>query len=352
MGPQPISIVIPAFNQLDYCRQCIVSLASRTKRPYRLVLVDNGSTDGVGEYFDAVEGADVVHTGENLGFPGGTNRGLERAEGHVVMLNSDTLVSDGWLTRLERALLSADDIGMVGPVTNYAAGPQQIDGLVLGDQADVDAFAHRLAERKASRVQETHRLVGFCLMIRDAALAEVGLLDESFGLGNFEDDDYCWRMRQAGYRLAIAEDCFVFHYGGRTFDGMGIGDDEFRALMDENRQRYEAKWGVRLPGPPPPARQSMALNARAQEALAAGQPTEAVRLLKQAIATCPDVAQHYSDLGVVLHLLKESVLAYDCFVQALRADGAYEAARENLLAVGAALGRDDEVAAFLEELRD
>ena len=87
-----ISIIIPAFNQLDYCRQCILSVQLHTPPPYKLILVDNGSTDGVAEYFDEVPGAHVIHARKNLGFAGGVNLGMAAAEGPVLLLNRDTLV--------------------------------------------------------------------------------------------------------------------------------------------------------------------------------------------------------------------------------------------------------------------
>ena len=79
-----VSIIIPAFNQLDYCRQCVGTLQRNTEGPYRLILVDNGSTDGVSEFFDNVAGAEVLHLGENRGFAGGVNAGLDAAEYHAL----------------------------------------------------------------------------------------------------------------------------------------------------------------------------------------------------------------------------------------------------------------------------
>ena len=319
MASEPISIVIPAFNQLAYCRQCIESLVRNTRRAYRLILVDNGSTDGVGEYFDSVTDATALHAGRNLGFPAGTNLGLKRATGHVVVLNSDTVVSEGWLTQLETALLSEDDFGMAGPMSNQAGGAQQIDGLALHTPAEIDAFALQLAQQRPGAVRTCHRLVGFCLMVRGDVLAKVGLLDEAFGIGNFEDDDYCFRVRQAGYRLAVAEDCFVFHHGGRTFEGMGLAGDEFNALLARNRQRYMDKWDVHVAEPAAPEKKSLALNARAHEALAQQRPTDAMRLLKDAIAACPTLPRNYEDLAAILQQLGKPQLAQDFLKQAQRA---------------------------------
>lgn len=342
MNDCPISIVIPAFNQLDYCRQCVESIQQNTREPYRLILVDNGSADGVGAYFDSLDAATVIHTGQNLGFPAGSNRGLAQAEGHAVLLNSDTLVPEGWLARLKRALLSADDIGLVGPVSNRAPGPQQLDGLALRNQEEIEAFARALATERDGVVKDTYRLVGFCWMIRDEALQKVGLLDESFGLGNYEDDDFCLRMRKVGYRLAIAEDCFVFHHGGRTFEGMGMQGEAFGALLHENRERFARKWDLHLPEPPSPRARSRQLNAQAHEALDEGRFQQAVRLLKDAIAACPEDPMNYNDLAVVLHRMGQTALAHDCLTQALRTDPSCQAARDNLRVIAEALGRSGE----------
>ncbi|NIA13843.1 MAG: glycosyltransferase [Nitrospiraceae bacterium] len=347
MTEKPISIVIPAFNQLDYCRACIESLRRVTERAYRLILVDNGSSDGVSEYFDSMEDADVVHTPENLGFPAGSNLGLARAEGHAVLLNSDTLLTPGWLGRLERSLLSAGDLGMVGPMSNSAAGFQQLVGLYLPDQEAVDGFAAELAQWNDGSVRDVNRLVGFCILIRDIVLEKVGLLDESFGIGNYEDDDYATRVRQAGYRLGVAEDCFVFHHGGKTFEGMGLTGERFEALMEENRLRYMEKWDVFLPKPKPSESESEALNLKAREALAAGDAGVAMRFLREAVAKHPTDARNFRDLALLLRDLGKGEMAYQCLVQALRVADELDEISVHLRELGDALNRGDEVAALL-----
>ena len=99
---------------------------------------------------------------------------------------------------------------MVGPRSNCVSGGQQIDGLEFASMTEVEAFSQDLAQRCQGRVRDTDRLVAFCVLIRDEVRQRAGGLDERYGLGNFEDDDYCLRVRQAGYRLCVAEDAFVF----------------------------------------------------------------------------------------------------------------------------------------------
>ena len=345
----PISIVIPAFNELDYCRQCVDAIRASTRRPYRLILVDNGSTDGVGEYFDSVPDADVVHSPTNRGFAGGVNLGLERAAGHVVLLNSDTLVPAGWLARLEAALLASPDIGMVGPMSNRVSGSQQIDGLSFAGLDEITAYANELAARNPGRRRDARRLVGFCLLLRDKAIAEVGLFDERYGIGNYEDDDYCVRVLMAGYRLCVAEDAFVFHYGSRTFLGMNMTDGKWRALMAKNEHEFEQKWRERAADRSGPADESRRLNEAARAAVEAGDVTRALALLNQAIAVSPLYDRNYNDLGAVLWELRKYERAFDQFRLAVRLNPDAAEARDNLRAAAWALDREAEAAELLGE---
>ena len=86
---------------------------------------------------------------------------------------------------------------------------------------------------------DVNRLVGFCLLIAREVIEAIGPLDEQFGIGCFEDDDYCLRAIAAGFRAVIAGDSFVHHYGSRTFLGAGV---DAGALMRENQRRFVEKW--------------------------------------------------------------------------------------------------------------
>jgi GT2 family glycosyltransferase len=345
----PTAIVIPAHNQLEYCRQCVESIWANTQPPYRLVLVDNGSTDGVGEYFDSVPDATVIHAKSNRGFAGGTNLGLAEVDGHALVLNSDTIVPSGWLGRLEAALLEAPDVGMVGPMSNYVSGPQQIDGLAIESLAEIDVFAAELANTKQGQRRDVERLVGFCLLIRDTVLRDVGLFDESFGMGNFEDDDYCLRARNAGYRLRIAEDAFVFHYGNRTFLSMGISDYHWDELIAANRRRFLEKWQRDPDERDQAAMRAATLNCEARAAFEQEDFAASLALLQQSIEADPLFERNYNDLGVILWEMGDQVKAYANFARAVRLNMHYSEARENLREAAAVLGKDAEAQGLLSE---
>lgn len=327
-----ISIIIPAYNQLEYCRQCLLSLQLNTQVPHKLILVDNGSTDGVSEFFDSIPNATVVHTGANLGFAGGINAGLEQAEGHVLLLNSDTLVPRNWLQRLLRVLLLSEDIGIVGPMSNEVSGLQRIDALWFETLDEISAFADNWAQDHAGETLEVPRLVGFCMLIRESVWRRVGLLDTRFGLGNYEDDDYCRRTVLEGFRLFIAREAFVFHYGSRTFHALGIVDDSWKALLQDNFARYLDKWQDPALLRPELEARARALTREAKDHFQAGDLTRAVALYVQAVGLTPGDAVPFNDLGVVLFQLGQKERARAYFLHALRLAPGFQDALDNLKA--------------------
>jgi GT2 family glycosyltransferase/tetratricopeptide (TPR) repeat protein len=240
VGGRATSVVIVVFNQLEYTRICLHSLRAFTFGDTELVVIDNGSTDGTSEELSGQPDIKLVQNTINRGFPAAANQGILASRGDVVvLLNNDTIVTPGWDRRLRAAMDSSRDIGLVGPCSNHVSGAQQVP--VSYDRLeDLNAFAEEHTSRNENVREDVDRLVGFCLMIKRDALSRVGLLDERFGIGNYEDDDYCRRAIAAGYRCVIARDCFIHHFGSRTFKGAGI---DLGALLAENRQKYLEKCG-------------------------------------------------------------------------------------------------------------
>jgi len=234
-----VSIVIPAFNELARTQRAIASIRAYTAEPYELVLVDNGSTDGTGDYFRRIPDAVVVSNAENLGHAGGTNRGTEHSHGDVlVWLNNDVVVTEGWLGNLLRCLTSGEDVGMVGPVTNYSYAPRQKVEVSYRTLEEMQVWA-RAFNRGPDRWEDVDFLVGFCLVVKRAVVDQVGLLDDSFPLGFFDDNDYADRVRRSGYRLRVAGNTFVYHEGSVTFRHSRF--DTAQAFRDAER-RYREKW--------------------------------------------------------------------------------------------------------------
>jgi len=236
------SIVLVTYNQWRHTQACLESLRLLTDQPYEIIVVDNGSTDGTVECLQQSADVQLICHKENRGFPAAANQGVLVSRGQqVLLLNNDTIVTTGWLERLLAALHRQPDIGLVGPVTNHISGEQQV-AVTYDDLAQLDGFAWDWGQRHHRQLQPTDRLVGFCLLIKKEVIDRIGLLDERFGIGNFEDDDFCRRARAAGYQCVIARDAFVHHVGSATFRGSGI---DFGQLLRENQRKYAQKWGER-----------------------------------------------------------------------------------------------------------
>lgn len=247
-GGPLVSIVVPVRDQLAYTRICIESLMRFTTYPYELIVVDNGSADGTAAYLSSVGGVRVVTNAANRGFPAACNQGMRLARGqHILLLNNDTVLTPGWLEGLLCWAERSPEIGMVGPCTNCASGPQVIQPVAYRTVDELAAHAARFRRERLGRGSEIARLVGFCLLIKRQVVERVGLLDERFGIGNFEDDDYCLRVRMAGFRLAMAGDVFIHHFGSRTFAASG---NDYGALLAENRQKFCEKWNAPAGGGP------------------------------------------------------------------------------------------------------
>jgi len=235
------SIIIPTCDRLDLLRVCVDSIRKHTAVPYEIIVVDNGSRDGTVSWCRDEKLA-VVSLAANEGFPAACNKGLRLASGDtLVLLNNDTVVSARWLDNLSAALYSSPEIGMVGPVANYASGRQQ----VRYPYSDLEQFQQVAAKANVSdpgKWERVDRLVGFCLAFRRELMERIGELDERFSPGHFEDDDYCLRARRHGFGLLMCRDCLIHHEGSASFKQYGTA--AMQQLVERNRRLFMEKWQV------------------------------------------------------------------------------------------------------------
>ncbi len=247
----PVSVVVLTYNNLEITKACLYSLERYSHYPnLELIIVDNGSSAETRSFLRSYEGSRplaaiknvrILLNEKNMGFAAGNNAGIREASGdYIVLLNNDTFVTSGWVLDLIRHFRASPRLGLVGPVTNNIGNEAriQIEYATMQEMASESRSYTRAHSRELLRAE---RVAFFCVAISRAVLAEVGLLDEDFALGFFEDDDYCNRVREAGYEIGIADDVFVHHHLSASFDALDRKERD--ALFDRNRRLYEAKWG-------------------------------------------------------------------------------------------------------------
>ena len=245
-SPLLTSIIILTHNQLEFTKQCLDSIEAYTPEPHELIIVDNGSTDGtidyLREYIESYDNVRVIANATNRGFAAGNNQGLAIArDEYVLLLNNDTIVTKGWLGSMLAVFDRYPDAGIVGPVSNYISGPQLVENVPYRNLTEMHRFAVKRAAEYAGKIVESNRVVGLCLMARKEVIDRIGGLDERFGSGNFEDDDFCIRVAMAGFKAYFAQDVFIHHAGSQTFKGAGI---DYRRSMGRNWETFKAKWGI------------------------------------------------------------------------------------------------------------
>lgn len=237
------SIIVLTYNQLALTKQCLESIWKHTNNDcIEVIVIDNGSHDGTRDYLKQITSIKAIFNKMNEGFAKACNQGLEVASGdNILFLNNDTVVTNQWLEPMIKLLYQDDKIGMVGPVSNYVSGPQQVP-VNYTNVEEIEDFSRLYCLQQRGRSKAVLRLVGFCLLVKKKVLDQVGGFDERFVGGSFEDDDLSLRVLQAGYQLKIALDSFVHHHGHATFTGNP--DLSISQSYEENRQRFIDKWKV------------------------------------------------------------------------------------------------------------
>ena len=256
-----VSVVIVSYNQWHLTERCLESLSSveiqgEFSLPIEIIVIDNASEGNCAHELTKwsqlapdnsgpVRSKRLVLNTENRGFGPAVNQGLRMALGdYLVILNNDTIVTSGWARGLSNHLMRNPDLGLVGPVTNNIGNESRID-LRSEDLAAKFIEARRYNLDNGGLLYELSVAAFFCVMMPRRVFELIGELDERFVPGFFEDDDYCLRIRNAGLRLACAEDVFVYHELSASFDQLSVAKRQ--AIFDRNKAIFEAKWGPWVP---------------------------------------------------------------------------------------------------------
>ncbi len=224
-----VSIVIPVFNQLHFTRICMESLHATLPGDCELIVIDNGSSDGTAEYLSECSSIRVIANMENLGCAVAWNQGVKASGARwVVILNNDTILSPNWLDGLlDFAREKGVDI----------ASPAFREG----------EYNYNIIEHSRDFVQRMHSVArmgiaqGICFMVKREVFDRIGLFDEHFRIGQFEDRDFFRRALLAGFVPGTTGRSFIHHFGSVTQNMIRKNTDK-KPYETENRAYFRKKW--------------------------------------------------------------------------------------------------------------
>ena len=246
------AIIMPYHNLANRTLECLASLQKRTHYADTwLILVDNGSEPEQGSLVDEylLKGYGMTWThlrlAENGGWVGGCIAGYECATSDaemqpewIVLLNNDTILSSGWLTRMITALRDNVRYGVMGCVSVGGRGWQRLDQLqergwieasipTPRSPKELERLGFLLRSYHGFQVHNVGSMVAFfCAVLRREMLDQIGFLDERIGMGAGDDDDLCRRARERGWKIGLALDVPIWHYHHQTFNQLYAGRQE------------------------------------------------------------------------------------------------------------------------------
>jgi len=249
----PIHVIIPVYRGFNATQRAIESvLNAKVDAVFQLIVVDDATPEpAISQYLDALlaqhkatNKISLIRNLVNVGFVVSCNRALDSTTaGDVVLLNSDTEVSDGWLDKLIKAANAASNVASVSPFSNNASivsYPKFGRANLLPRGETVASMAEKFAEINSARTMEIPTAVGFCMFMTRPALDAVGILDDAaFGRGYGEENDWCLRASRLGFHHLLCADAFVYHEGEVSFGlDANRGRDQAKVVIDERYPQY------------------------------------------------------------------------------------------------------------------
>lgn len=220
-------IIIPSWNMAGMAIKCIESIEKYSK-DYRIIFVDNGSEKSE---FDKIEPVLLktnhllIKNNANLGFVKATNIGIKASDApYIILMNNDTEAVEGWLEKLVEPLEDSNSCGLSGPLTTTPL-----------------SWQGKWPKGGVGYVIRNHGMLAFfCTMIKREVIDAVGLLDEDYGVGFGDDDDYCARALNKGYSLALVQDLVIPHHHRTSFKKR-YSDSTIRNMQIEALKLFRKK---------------------------------------------------------------------------------------------------------------
>src|SRR5205809_1262900 len=243
-----VSIIIPVFNQFQYTHACLGSLqAAEERSTFEVIVVDDCSTDETAELVPRMDGVVYVRNETNSGFIASCNRGAEKARGkHLLFLNNDTIVKEGWLTALVDTFAEEPRAGIVGSKLVYPDGRlQEAGGIIWRDGSGWNYGKFDDPEKpEYNYLREVDYCSAAALMIPRSLFQRVEGFDPRYAPAYYEDTDLSFKVRRAGHKVLYQPLSEVIHYEGVT-GGVDLSTGT-KKHQEINCATFAETWAVEL----------------------------------------------------------------------------------------------------------
>lgn len=239
-----VSVVILNYRVADLTMECILSVQKSTYENIEIIVVDNNSEDGIGKKLEKFPEVVFIPSKENLGYSGGNNLGIRKAlaggADYIFIVNSDANLEEETISSLVG--MADDGRGdILGPKilfpdkeTIWYAGGVFDKNNVLGKHRGVDEKDNG----QYDRIEETDYVTGAALFVKREVFESIGLFDEKYFL-YYEDSDFCFRAREAGYKVMYAPQALVYHANAKS---TGLGSPLQDYYITRNRMLFASKF--------------------------------------------------------------------------------------------------------------
>jgi GT2 family glycosyltransferase len=246
---QPIvSIIIPAYNNWLFTRNCIISIYQHTNGiPYEIIVGDNVSTDETVNFEKYFTNINYLRNPENLGYIRNINNAASHARGQFILtLNNDTTVTENWLSSMLDVMNRDDKAGLVGSKLVFPDGTLQEAGGIIWNDASGWNYG-RGADPEAPEynyLKEADYISGASNLIRKDLWDKLKGLDERYVPAYFDDSDLAFSIRELGYKTILQPLSVVIHYEGLTHGtNTGTGTKKYQVI---NAEKFKEKWQATL----------------------------------------------------------------------------------------------------------
>ena len=240
-----VDIIIPVYNGYEDIQRCMDSVKKYTDiGRHRILLINDCSPDErIKPYLDslAAENIIILHNESNQGFSMNINKGMTDSDRDVILLNADTIVTKGWIDKLQSCAYRSSRTATVTPLSNSAtlcSVPVICQDNQVPENVTIDEYAELIERCSLKRYPRITVAIGFCMYVKQQIVEEVGLFDAvTFERGYGEENDFCNRAEQLGYQHVMCDDTFIYHRGTASFETA-----EKQALCDAHNKILEERY--------------------------------------------------------------------------------------------------------------